>query len=151
MNVDRLNRWLTLVANIGVIAGIVFLAIELRQNNELLEAQSRADRREIDRQAQRRELDYPELRNAVRKAQQSQPLSDDEKYLVHIDAQIALTDWYYIFQEVQEGTLPETAMDPVGWCRVFYRGSPNMSDSWSPSDWPSDYAEYVQENIVDNC
>jgi len=29
------------LANIGVIAGILFLAFELRQNNELLEQQSR--------------------------------------------------------------------------------------------------------------
>ena len=34
MDSDRLNRWLTLGANLGVIAGIVFLAIELRQNTE---------------------------------------------------------------------------------------------------------------------
>ena len=31
------------VANVGVIATILFLAIELRQNNELLDAQTQAD------------------------------------------------------------------------------------------------------------
>jgi hypothetical protein len=40
MQVDRLNKWLTLLANLGVIAGIVFLAVETRQNNSLLEAQA---------------------------------------------------------------------------------------------------------------
>jgi hypothetical protein len=39
---DRLNRWLTLIANTGVLVGIVFLAVELRQNNENLAAQQRA-------------------------------------------------------------------------------------------------------------
>jgi len=34
MNLDKVNKWLTLVANIGVIAGIVFLAVEIRQNTE---------------------------------------------------------------------------------------------------------------------
>ncbi len=33
MNLDSTNRWLTLVANIGVMAGIIFLALELRQNS----------------------------------------------------------------------------------------------------------------------
>jgi len=32
MDTDRLNRWLTLVANLAVVAGIIFLAIEIRQN-----------------------------------------------------------------------------------------------------------------------
>ncbi len=32
MNLDRLNRWMTLAANIGVLAGIMFLSFELRQN-----------------------------------------------------------------------------------------------------------------------
>ena len=32
MNLDTTNRWLTLVANIGVLAGIIFLGYELQQN-----------------------------------------------------------------------------------------------------------------------
>jgi len=38
--VDRLNSWLTLVANVGVLFGIVFLALEIRQNTNSLAAQS---------------------------------------------------------------------------------------------------------------
>jgi len=38
---DRLNRWLTLGANLGVIAGIIFLGFELRQNNQLLVEEAR--------------------------------------------------------------------------------------------------------------
>ncbi len=32
MNLDRLNQWLILVANLGVLAGIIFLSVEIRQN-----------------------------------------------------------------------------------------------------------------------
>ena len=34
---------ITIVANVGVIAGIVFLAIELRQNNQMMLSQTRSD------------------------------------------------------------------------------------------------------------
>ena len=34
MDSDRLNRWLTLAANLGVIAGIVFFALEVRQTRD---------------------------------------------------------------------------------------------------------------------
>ena len=39
MNADRLNRWLTLTANIGVVLGLLLLIFELRQNQDLVRAQ----------------------------------------------------------------------------------------------------------------
>ena len=41
MNLDKLNQFLTLLANLGVIAGIVFLAMEVQQNTSMMEAQTR--------------------------------------------------------------------------------------------------------------
>lgn len=32
MKLDKLNQWLVLAANIGVLAGVIFLSIEIRQN-----------------------------------------------------------------------------------------------------------------------
>ena len=39
MSNDRLHRWLTLAANVGVLIGIVFLALEIRQNSRHLALQ----------------------------------------------------------------------------------------------------------------
>ena len=44
MDLDKINRWLTLVANLGVVGGIVFLAIEIRQNQTSLEESNRINR-----------------------------------------------------------------------------------------------------------
>jgi hypothetical protein len=44
MELDRLNRWLTLVANLGVAIGIIFLAIEIGQNERSLEEANRINR-----------------------------------------------------------------------------------------------------------
>lgn len=41
MNSDRLNRWLTLGANLGVLVGIVLLIVELDQNRDMMRAQTR--------------------------------------------------------------------------------------------------------------
>ena len=41
MNLDSLNKWLMFAANLGVIAGILFLGIEINQNRELTKAQIR--------------------------------------------------------------------------------------------------------------
>ncbi len=52
MNSDRLNHWLTLFANIGVLAGIVFLALEIRQNSELARLQFAEDRQALWQQGE---------------------------------------------------------------------------------------------------
>ena len=48
MSFDHLNKLLTLVANFGVVAGIFFLAIEVRQNQEMLERDEQARQMERD-------------------------------------------------------------------------------------------------------
>jgi hypothetical protein len=41
MDIEKLNRWLALGANVAVSAGIVFLAVEIRQNSQILVEQAR--------------------------------------------------------------------------------------------------------------
>lgn len=41
MTLDNVNRWLTLVANLGVLAGIAFLIIEVNQNTQATTAAAR--------------------------------------------------------------------------------------------------------------
>ncbi len=46
MKSGQINNWLTLIANIGVILGLILVAYELRQNSELMQvqiSQARAD------------------------------------------------------------------------------------------------------------
>ena len=54
MNLEGLNRWITLGANVGVVVGLALLIIEIRQNSELVRAQihqSRSDNYVSERQA----------------------------------------------------------------------------------------------------
>ena len=79
MNIDSLNRWLSFAANFGVVLGIIFLAIELRQNNELLQAEARYNRLET-----RNEGNYELLRNrdltaAIEKLENGEELSSIEE------------------------------------------------------------------------
>ena len=39
MDSEKINRWLTLAANVGVIAGLVLVAVQIRQNTEITKAQ----------------------------------------------------------------------------------------------------------------
>lgn len=42
MDSDRLNKWLTLGANVGVLIGIILLVIELNQNRDMMRSHLKA-------------------------------------------------------------------------------------------------------------
>ncbi len=44
MDTDKVNRWLTLTANLGILIGLVLLIVEIRQNTQLMRAQINMDR-----------------------------------------------------------------------------------------------------------
>ncbi len=50
MKLNPLNTWLTLAANLGVIAGIIFLALEIQQNTRTMQAAAIQDSTNIARQ-----------------------------------------------------------------------------------------------------
>ena len=41
MNLDRLNQWAMIAANVSVLGGIIFLGVELQQNTKMTQAQTR--------------------------------------------------------------------------------------------------------------
>ena len=41
---EKLNQWLTLAANLGVLAGLVFLALEIQQNTSAINRQAEIER-----------------------------------------------------------------------------------------------------------
>ena len=45
MNLDTLNKWLTLVANLGVLVGLIFLIVELNQSNRIAIYEAESTRR----------------------------------------------------------------------------------------------------------
>ncbi len=44
MDTGKVNRWLTLTANLGILIGLVLLIVEIRQNTDLMRAQIAMDR-----------------------------------------------------------------------------------------------------------
>jgi len=102
MNKIPLSRTIGLLANIGVIAGIVFLGLELRQNNQLLEAEAIGALLEtrINRSA---ELARNEsLAALLVKNSRREALTDEELLRLtqfHIRIFLGFEKTYFLFQE----------------------------------------------------
>ena len=74
-----LGQAVTLLANVGVIAGIVFLAVELQQNNELMGAAARAAQNERIQDFVEQRYTVPGLAEILIKARDGEPLTEVEE------------------------------------------------------------------------
>ena len=77
-----LGQMITILANVGVIAGIAFLAIELQQNNQLLSAQARTERAAVRISYVDNLTNNQALLSAMVKDRNQDPLSALEKVML---------------------------------------------------------------------
>jgi len=86
MNLEKLNHWLTLVANLGVLIGILFLAQEMQQSNRIATANSEIEIRGGYGDLNQAIYGDPELAELFIKAQSS----DEQLTTVEL---VRLTAW----------------------------------------------------------
>jgi hypothetical protein len=108
LDTEKLNSWLTLLANLGVLLGIFFLAIELRQNNELMEAEARFNRVSVSREAFNIQSTNRELAEIIVKANNNEPLTEVELFRFESSQMRLLINMEWIFRELPADS-PERA------------------------------------------
>ena len=109
MHSDRLNKWLTLGANLGVLAGLALLVVEIRQSNQLALAQIEQTRSD-NLLAWRREwvtsdaiVEMIAARSAILPMSKYQPMSVEEKqaateaFLSELDPELRIR-WTFFLQ-----------------------------------------------------
>lgn len=103
MESDRLNRWLTLGANFGVLVGIILLIAELNQNREIMRSQTRHQLTMglIELQISLRD-DKELLEIAVRDAKGDE-LSDSEIELVNLHHASWIRYWEDVHYQYRHG------------------------------------------------
>ena len=74
-----LGQTISILANLGVIAGIVFLAVELRQNNSLMAAQARFNQLSAQAETHIILAENPDLAWALVRANNNEELTPGEE------------------------------------------------------------------------
>lgn len=148
-----LGQAVQIVANLGVIASIVFLGIEMRQNNFALNVQARLERENVYRQSNERVIGNPELVRVIVKAGQGEELSVEEDYLLLRHNLAVLLNWNYVFMQVHDGLLPESTIPLANWRGTFHEWNPRMTETWvqSKDTYPAEFRQFMQEQVVDYC
>ena len=153
MKSESVSQYVTLAANVGVLLGIILLAYELNQNNDLLETQIFFNQQQSRMIAGSTARDEP-LAKAVANARNGQSLSGAE--------QVMLSDWYYesfiIWQwEYREYKRGRYTPNTQTWKEILTAQStngvkryPGMREEWDivKRYFDADFTDFMEENVI---
>jgi len=144
-----LGQAINTLANLGVIAGIVFLGFEVQQNNELLQVQARSHFQGARFQVNTSLAESPWLPEIIAKVRAGEALSAAERLRLQAQHQMILTVAQWMYEDsVDLGIEPS----PGRFSAVF-RGEtlvPLIEETWETykNSVSPDFAEWMEENVV---
>lgn len=156
MNMDNLIKWLTILANAGVLAGIIFLTLELRQNNEFLAAQGRAIRADHRQGAYLQIMENDELRRIFikigawgMKSTNEGPLTPDEELVLRFFYAFVLNEWQSAWREYHAGLIEIEDVGPQGWQNDFTK-LPGLFEHWQNAKYRyrPEFISWMEEYVV---
>lgn len=109
MRTEQFTQWVSLVANLGVLVGLVFLVIEISQTNSLMESEERYNRAVIALSGPDLLIENPLLVTAIRKRNNSEELSEDERILLNAYYSGNFIAWQWSWEELDESDMPIVA------------------------------------------
>ena len=113
MKNSQISEWLTLFANLAVVAGIIFLAVEVSQNTAMIEAQMNQGRAEtaMDQAESLYNSDYlPEIFLTM---EQEQPLTDMQRVRFTAYLRAFNRNQDNLLHQVEQGFLGATTLRSV--------------------------------------
>ena len=119
MQID-VDQAISIIANIGVIAGIIFVAVEVRQNNRLLEAQTRYSLRQY-RSDIADTIMIPHVLEATHKYANGEHLTRAETSATLMTALKVIELWEWQHGEYAAGMLRRETLPVDSW-QLWYHG-----------------------------
>ena len=139
-----------LLANLGVIAGILFLVIEIRQNNSLLAAQASYAKFNVERERRARIVDNRAgLADIVERAIAGEELTPTETLRLDAYWRDVLDSWQWQFRESQAGRLQSGIIDFDSWRSLWepdFGLQRNYSETVDRRD--ADFVRFFEENVI---
>lgn len=151
MNLDKLNRWLTLGANVGVLLGIFFLAFELRQNNALLQSEASIAYVEMRSGGMSETARDSEYLRTFLKAIEGEELSPVESLSLDFEYWSLFVNWEWEYEQYNNGVLDVLDQPPELRWRPVVNYYPRIRESWSnhKSTLSPEFVKYMEENVFD--
>ena len=143
-----LGQTITILANVGVIAGIIFLGVELQQNNELMSAQERFNRLAIVTEAWASWAEDGELTEIRVRASNNEPLTEVEYRRIDGALMRVFLNLDWIFRELPEDSPERNQIRETQ--RRSFANDPSYRRVWEDrkSAFSPEYVQWMEENVV---
>ena len=151
------GQTVTILANLGVIAGIIFLAIELRQNNELMAAEARTMQVSLRQADTTLVLENRELGMALVKHRNEEELTEHESLLITLYIDFVLVNFQNAYLDTVRGLTEYDELPVESWRLNFGPARPpvgavHMLEYWQEhkvlGGWDERFVRWMDENVV---
>lgn len=145
MDLKKINTWMTLLANFGVLAGIIFLAVEIRQNSDAIRAQTRAQLAEEVTELFSVNMNDQEYATVLMKGNNVEELSPVEQYQYYRHRSAWSNHWLNVAYQHKMGMYDDSEFElqinniqsdmktfpglKVHWCTWRHRSSPELIEA----------------------
>ena len=147
MKSDQINKWLTLVANIGVIFGLILVAYELQQNSELMRVQISQARADSAMVSNEHSFNSPYIPAILVKIRNGEEL-DDEEWLRYVDYFRAMNrNQDNVLGQYYAGMLGEnTPRSVADYAKVFVGSTEYSRRAWQTTRhaYTDEYIEFIE-------
>ena len=145
-----LGQTIGILANVGVIIGILFLALEIRQNNSQLRAQSRFSYFQTRIHMALVSASDPIISPILAKRALGQGLSPEEEVQISFFANATLDAWRYEILEYESGRLRMEELDIARKRAIFNLPAlrPVFDQALEQPGWPVGFKEFLKEQKI---
>ncbi len=137
-----LGQAINTIANVGVIAGIIFLAIEIQQNNELMASEARFNRLSLQAASITLAVEHPDLAELFVRSQNGGDLTPAETYRLQAYWTRLFANMQWTYLEAHDDLPLET------WRRMFQGGFIKAHWETRKPEYNSEFVRFVDENVV---
>lgn len=152
MKTEKLNSWLTLGANVGVLIGLILLVFELRQNSDLMRAQMSQSRSETSRSGLQAAYNSEYIPAVMIKVRNQEGLTSEEDFRYRLYLRSIHRNQENILWQVNQGLMPyDTPRIMRETLQTLLDDSAYTLAVWDETkqDYTQDYVAFVEEAIAD--
>lgn len=141
----KVNEWLVFVSNVGVIAGVLFVAFEIRQNSQLASATIRQEIAHTDLQSSLTVASEQSLAEALAASQRKEVLTDAQESQLRALIYATHRRMENVYYQFKEGMIDSGQWK--GYCRNLARLETGAAQK--QYSVLSNYSEEFQEFLID--
>ena len=154
MDSNQVKKWLTLIANIGVLFGLALVAFELQQNSGLMRIQINQARADAAMLSNEQLFNSPYLPSIILKTREGSELSGEER--------IRYINWFRAINRNQDNVLSQYFAGMLGehtpgsvadFARDVVASSSYSREAWriTKPGYSDEYIAFIEKVLEDNA